>query len=223
MTRDELMELVTDRICDPWTYCAEDIAVCDPIGIDEAKKWLAEYRNEDEDFEPEDRLPAEVTPDMLMIAWNCLIRKARHDLRVERLAAWLKKNEAVVFYDNYKYVYLEDGIEVIPSVFLNDYDKVSEFPFRLKDGEVPGMDTLIQIGMNSPEFDMKCEYTWYCPESMSLHSSDTPFKDGIIDEVALATYLIETYDPSVYDEILDHMSDEEVVLVFGCGREEVLA
>ena len=217
MTRTELMEIVTDRICDPWTYCAEDIAVCDPIGIDEAKNWLAEYRKEDEDFEPEDRLPAEVTPEMLMISWNCLIQKARYDLRVERFAEWLTKHEEVVLYDNYR---PEGSVEVIPVDLLYN---TRTFPFDFKFMKQPDVVSLIRIGQRSPEFNGNDSYCWYDPDKMVLRSSDTPFKDGVIDAQTFAEHVMKDPDHECLKEALEYMDDEDVVLTFGCGREEVFA
>lgn len=93
MTREKLIDIVSDRMNDPWTYCAEDVATCDPIGIEEATGWLDEYREQDKDLEPEDRLPEEVTPEIIMTVWNCTIRKARHDLQIERLSDIIQNDE----------------------------------------------------------------------------------------------------------------------------------
>lgn len=74
MTKAELYERIVGRIVDPFE---ERETVFEPITLEEAKVELQEIRTEDADaeLEPEECIPAEVTPEILMDAWNCLVRK----------------------------------------------------------------------------------------------------------------------------------------------------
>ena len=83
--------------------------------------------NEDAaDLEPEERLPEDVTPELVMLAYNCLIRARKHEARVHRLAEYITDNEMVCEYANYYLPELENGIDMVPVDFLTDTDG---FPF----------------------------------------------------------------------------------------------
>ena len=62
-----------------------------------------------------------------------------------------------------------------------------EFPFTPYD---LNMLELILIGQNSPDFDPYKDFCWYDIKSKQLHSTDTPFADGLINAMAFAEWII---------------------------------
>lgn len=87
MTKAELTTAILGNIRSPWDSCTDaEIATIDPLSIEDATKYLAELRqNEDAaDLEPDERLPKEVTPDLFMEVFNCEIRRCRHSIETAK-------------------------------------------------------------------------------------------------------------------------------------------
>ena len=80
MTKAEIVTRIIDRITDPWSESPEDYRFAQPIDMDAAAEYLAMYREDDKDLDPEDRMPEEATPSLLMEAYNCYIRFQKHKL-----------------------------------------------------------------------------------------------------------------------------------------------
>lgn len=77
MTKAEIIDRIIDRMTDPWNDSPDDYKHANPITLAEAEEYLAEYRRDDLDFEPEDRMPEEATPALLMEAYNAHIQKMK--------------------------------------------------------------------------------------------------------------------------------------------------
>ena len=84
MTKAELITKTIDRITDPWNDCPEDYIHVNPIDLAEAAFIIRECREEDVDFDQDDRLPAEVTPEIMMEAFNCNLRKNLYEYRMKQ-------------------------------------------------------------------------------------------------------------------------------------------
>ena len=212
MTKSELTSALLDRLRDPWdSVCDEDIATLDFISIDQATEYLAELRKEEDDdeLEQDERLPQEVTPALYMEVFNCEICRCRHDVRVERLADWLKENENVCVYAMFHDEYANSDPDVEPMDFLSD----KEMLYFIDNPDDPL--ELLDLGLRSHDtFSMEDEYYWYDDKNNKLCSSNTPFADGVIDATALARYAVESHGACL-EEILSQMSDRDMVLVFG--------
>lgn len=219
MTKAELIERIIDRITDPWTESCEDYKYAELIDLDVAKDIIAQCNEEDLDLEPEDRLPAEVTPELMMLAYNCNVRKNKHELRVKRLAEYITDNEMVCEYANYYFPTIDDGIDLIPVDFLANTTK---FPFEKKDGRTPDIIDLFRIFSKSREFfRQNDEFCWYDKENEILHSTDRPFRDGVLNAEDFAEYIMSDEGQDCFDYIVDDiMDDEDFESVFGCTREE---
>lgn len=81
MTKNEIIDRIIDRITDPWNESPDDYKYAIPITLAEAEGYLAEYRKEDLYFDPEDRMPEEATPALLMEAYNTHIQRMKEGNR----------------------------------------------------------------------------------------------------------------------------------------------
>lgn len=220
MTKTEIISRIIDRITDPWTECPEDYEYAELIDLDEAKDVLKQYRYDDVayDLDPENRMPEEVTPELLMEAFNCNVRHMKFELRVERLAEYITDNEMVCEYDNYYRPEYPDSPEVLPVDFIWD-----SFPFK-PIGDMSPDNPLFLIGLgqrSKTSFNSNHEFCWYDRENNLLHSTDTPFADGILDAEAFARFTL--CDAETLGYFLDGiMDDDEIVKVFGCTRDDLL-
>lgn len=217
MTKAELIEKIVDAMIDPWTDNPEDYMDATPIDIEYAHVMLKDLRdNEDAaELEPEERLPEDVTPELVMLAYNCLIRARKHEARVDRLAEFITDNEMVCEYDNYYLPTHDNGIDMIPVDFLTDTDG---FPFM---DDASPLDILC-IGMNSRQtFDPQHEFCWYDKEMYTIHSTNNPFGDGVLDAKAFAEYIMSDDGQDCFDYITDCiMNNDDFKSVFGCTKEE---
>lgn len=219
MTKAELTEKIIDAIIDPWNDAPEDYLYSLPIDIFMASDLLNQLRDDEDkmELEPEERLPKEVTPDLVMVAYNCLIRAKKYEARTKRLADWLTDNECVCEHDTYYCDYPNNDPCVVPTDFLCN-DLCDGFYF---DDNV-SIDDLIEIGANSKgTFSFDDTYCWYDAKKKQLFSSDTPFADGIIDAEAMARHILLDADAFGYmfDEIID---DEDAEYILGCTKEEYI-
>ena len=220
MTKTEIISRIIDRITDPWTESPEDYQYAELIDLDTAKDVLKQYRDDDDDcdLEPDERMPKEATPALLMEAYNCNIRYQKFELRVERLAEYIKDNEMVCEYDNYYRNEFKDAIEVIPVDFLYNSTR---FPFSTHNTENPDIIDMLRIGMNSAKtFNNNHEFCWFDKDTEVLHSTNTPFADGILDAEAFARFTLG--DKETLEYFLDGlMSNDDIMHVFGCTADEL--
>ena len=217
MNKIELTERIMDAIIDPWTMDAVDMCDSDLLTLDQADGYLAELRRDEEsaELEEDERLPKEVTPELYMEVYNCMVRSARHEMTIRLMADWLTDNEDVADYDQYYAENVPDAIQVLPCDFLEE-----QFPFSIEHGNEPDAYELVMLGKNSAAtFNPEDEYCWFDEENWQLFSTDTPFKDGVIDAHEVARYMLED-DPEFLDEIKNHTmcdSDRESVFKYERG------
>lgn len=215
MKKEEIIEAILYRMSDPWAGDnEEDIAMCDPIDLQYATELLAETRQEDIENANDDeyRMPNGATPELVMEAFNCRVRLAKRNVTIERLATAITENDETALFSNYRedmldlgYVTAEEARDVIPLEFLDD-----EFVF---DTSLSVMDTLIIAKKSGDHFNPNFEYCWYDYENKILHSTDNPFKSGIINATAFATYMIDYPDlASMY--IHGYLDEDEAKYVF---------
>ena len=219
MTKAEIITRIIDRITDPWTESPEDYQYAELIDLDAAADVLKQYRDDDDDcdLEPDDRMPKEATPALLMEAFNCNVRHQKHELRILRLAEFITDNEMVCEYDNYYAPTLDNPIDMIPVDFLIN-TRTAPFSFG---NDIPDVLKLITIGQVSANtFDMGDEFCWFDSEKEILHSTSRPFRDGILDAKAFARFVLD--DPETLRYFIDNiMDDDDIRKVFGCERKEV--
>ena len=219
MNKIELTKRIMNAIIDPWTMDMSDMYESEPLTLDEADGYLAELRRDEDsaELEEDERLPKEVTPELYMEVYNCMVRAARHDMTIKLMADWLTDNEDVCDYDQYYADSVPDAVRVLPVTFVEE-----QFPFPLEHGNEPDAYELIMIGQNSagtfhPERD---EYCWFDQNKWQLFSTDTPFKDGVIDAYEVARYMLED-DPEFLDEIKNHtMCDSDREEIFKYMKED---
>lgn len=212
MKKEELIERIIDSFTDMGSEAPEDTATCDFIDEKEAEMYLNEYRAMEQNFSESERLPADVTPQMYMEAWNCYVRKCRHDVQVERLAEFIRDRELVVLYLDYIGTYRSESDRLVyPTDFLNED---MEFPFT--ETNLTMLD-LIVIGQRSPEFNPDDGYCRYDEKTNQMFSTDTPIEDGWIDAKAFAEWILEDNDRKEY--VIDtYMDNTDVDYIF---REEI--
>lgn len=217
MTKAELIERTVDAMIDPWTDDPEDYLDAQPIfDTEEAQDMLNDLHAYDDDLEPDEILPAEVTPEIVMEAYNCLIRARKFEARTARLAEFITDNDCVCEYANYYSPVHDDAIDLVPTEYIWE-----EFPFDMKDDMLPNPLTLIELGQRSPEFNPNDEYCWYDKEKNQLFSSDEPFRDGTLDAEAFARFIL--LDAEAFGYMFDHIIDDEDALhILGCTKEEYI-
>lgn len=196
MNKSELIERIIDTFTDMGSDDPVDTAACDLLTIDEATSYLNERRAmEKADLEPSDWLPEEVTPELYMEASNCYIRRCQYEVTRDRLAEYFTLGELVDYYHDFdgEYHSYTDKI-VYPTIWLTEN---MEFPFTPDDLTMLG---LIRLGQNSPDFDPDKKFCWYetKDDNGELHSTDTPFADGLIDAKAFAEWILANDDKTQY-------------------------
>jgi hypothetical protein len=197
MNKAELIERIVDTFTGMGSEDPIDTARCNYLTLEEAKTYLDEYRAmEKADFEPDEWLPEEVTPELWMEANNCYIRKCKHDVIVNRLATWLLKEEPIAFYDDYRDDYNKDAPEIVPLDFWYNYNSTCDLPFGFGD-KLTILDAieLIEIGMNSRDV---CKFTdnyiYYDKQNQTLRSCNRPFGEAVISAIGFAKFILETPD-----------------------------
>lgn len=216
MSKTELIERIVDAMIDPWTDDPEDYLYATPIDRYGAVDLLSQIRDDEEscDLEPDERLPEEATPDLVMEAYNCLIRARKHEARVSRLADWIIDNEPVCEYANYYSPVHDDAIDLFPIDFLSNTDASA-----LISGDKMTTLELIELGRRSEYFHSDYEYCYYDKERDQLFSTDCPFHEGVLDAEAFAEFILD--DEETSDYIINHiMTDEDAKRVLGCTKEE---
>lgn len=215
MTKAELTERLVDRLVDPYTDCLEDYEYVKPIDLEYAKSLLKDLRHEDVEIDdPDYAVPAEVTPEMLMDTFNCILRAKQHELTVQRLADFITENEMVCEYSNYYLPAHPGATDVLPVEFLNN-----DFPF-MNEIYADNPLWLIDLGQRSPEFSSDDEYCWYSEDEDQLFSTDTPFGDEVLDATAFAEYIMSPEGEECREYITEDLMDEaDRERVFGKGDE----
>lgn len=214
MNKNELAERIRDSLLDPWND-PDDYYELAPVSVDYAREVLADLRETDRlcELDDDERLPDEVTPELVQEVINCLIRWRKHEHQVDQLAEWLTETENVCIFDQYRNEYPNNSPEIIPVDFLYNTE---DFPFTLEIGNARAdVATLLSIGKQSANtFSPNHEYCWFDKEKWQLYSTDTPFADGLINAKALATYAIDSGDKDIMDEIQSQMDDKDWVRIF---------
>ena len=216
MTKAELTERIVDALIDPWTDDPEEYLDLSPIDLAEAEEFLKEIRiNESSaDLEPDECLPAEVTPAQVQETWNCLLRARKHEARVARLAEWIEDNDPVCEYVNFYAPCHDVAADMFPVEFLDNDDSSA-----LIDGRTLTPLELIELGKRSRDFNSAEEYCYYDKDKDQLVSTDNPFSDGILNAEDFAEFILddaETFE-YMFDGILD---DDDTKRVLGCTLEE---
>lgn len=207
ITNETVKAIIEDHIIDPWTQDVSDMADSEFITLEESALRLAEFRNFDAECEldNDERIPDDVTPEMVREVWNNMIRSGQTEMTIRLMADFLNDNECVCEYDIYYANTVDNAQRVVPVDFL----LYEDFPFALKDGEAPVAIDLILIGQNSKNsLRMSDAYCWFDAKKLQLFSTNTPFKDGIIDAEAVARYMIEE-DPDFLEYMKEHVMDED--------------
>ena len=201
MNKAELIERIIDTFTDMGSEDPVDTAMCDLLSLKQADMYLRERRAmEKVDLSPDEWLPDEVTPEIYQEANNCYIRRCRYEVTRDRLAEYIQLHEIVETYHDYDGEYHSDTDKyVCPTDWLIEN---MEFPFTSFDFT---MLDLIQLGQHSPDFDASKKYCWYeiknnnpCCVDNELHSTDTPFADGLIDAKKFAEWLLSDHDRTEY-------------------------
>ena len=220
MTKAEIISRIIDRITDPWSDCPENYDTAPLINLQEAEEYLREMREDDDlgDLDPEDRMPDEATPALYMEAYNCYVRWMKHELRVERLAEYIKEQDLVCEYVTYYAPTLDNPVNVFPVDFLDNCDTC---PFTLKDGRIPTIIDLLSIGRRSKSsFCQTDEYCWFDKYTGVLHSTDHPFDDKILDAYGFARFILENAEALKY--ITDNMDRFDIQHIFLCSKDELM-
>ena len=219
MTKAELIERIIDCMIDPWTDDPEDYLYATPIDKYGAVDLMAQIREDEDsaDLEPDERMPEEATPELVMEAYNCLIRARKHEARVNRLAEFITDENLVCEYANYYYPCHDDAIDIYPVDFLD----VTNSPVQIVSGKDMSPLDLIELGKRSRNFNSAEEFCYYDKEKDQLVSTSNPFNDEIIDAEAFAEFILS--DPDTFNYIFnDIMTDDDVRHVLGCTKEEYI-
>lgn len=216
MNKSELIERVIDRLTDMGSEDPVDTAGCLPLTLDEARTYLREVRENDElDLEPDERLPEEVTPELYMEACNCYIRRCKYEVTLDRLAEFFTLHEMVDVYHEFYGEYVSPTDKYV--CYTDWLTENMEFPFT---SDNLTMLDLIQLGQHSPDFDADKPYCWYeikngnenCVNN-ELHSTRTPFADGLINARDFAAWILE--HPGSIEHVKDYcMNNTDIDYIF---------
>lgn len=223
MSKEELVDKLTDRLIDPWTDCPEDYEDSEPIDLATATSLLEDLKRDDQEMDdPDYCVPEGTTPELLMEVYNCILRKNQHSLLVKRFAEYLTENEMVCEYDQYRCEYDTNSVEVYPSCWLFDEYDANDFPFQLGDYKAD-LAYIFKLGQNSAKtFNADKEYMWFNREAFRIETTDTPYHDGIIDAEKFAEYILGPDGSECLDYFLGSlMDDNEIQEVFRCSEAEV--
>lgn len=206
MTKLELIALITESFSD-FNEDPFDYETLPPLTLKEAEGYLKEYRDDEDsmDLDQVDRLPDEVTPALYQEAYNCYLRMMKHECQVIRLAEWITETDQVCLYDNF-YGYEDGKPEIIPTDFLFNTYNLRSLPFEA-DHPIDAV-SLIKIGQNSPGFDLNMMYFWYDRKHNSLHSTDAPFKEGLLDARSFAEFILSPEGKECLDYTVRECMDE---------------
>lgn len=221
MKKEEIIGRIINAFTGMGSESPEDIALTGGITLDEARKYLIEARGvEAACFEPEDKLfTDEVTPELYMEAYNCYVRKCKHDITIERLVIWLTDNNDAILHDEYCSKYNGDEEDVILTDCLNeDIDFPWELSFDCGENGIihayPNMLGLLILGQRSANtFNSNHLFCWYDKKENVLRSTDTPYADHLWDAYAFAEYIL--INPDVTDTIQTcYMENTDIDYVF---------
>lgn len=218
MTKTEIISRIIDRITDPATETPEAYRDAVLVNLDEAKILLAVYRDDDINFDPDNRLPDETTPELLMEAINCNVRYQQRQLTVNHLTDYITENEMVCEYANYYKPTNGAKLDIIPmDYFLDD----GSFKFLDRHGDPISETDAFRIGFNSADtFDPNDDYCWFDARNEIIHSESQPFKDGILDAHAFAEFILS--DPEALHDIIEDMHPMDVKYIFIRSKDDML-
>ena len=217
MTKSELIERIVDSF---WDFSAEDpeeYLDMEPLDLESATMYLAEQRADERaaDLAPEECLPEEVTPELYMEACNCYIRRCKYEVTLDRLAEFFTLHEMVDVYHEFYGEYVSPTDKYV--CYTDWLTENMEFPFT---SDNLTMLDLIQLGQHSPDFDADKPYCWYeikngnenCVNN-ELHSTRTPFADGLINARDFAAWILE--HPGSIEHVKDYcMNNTDIDYIF---------
>ena len=214
MNKSELVERIIDTFTAMGSEDPVDTAYSDLLTPSEAKMYLDELRaNEKQYLEPEDRLPAEVTPELYMEAYNCYVRRCKYEVTLSRLAQFIMDSENVCLYHEFYGDYISKTDRVAyPVDWLMEN---MEFPFT---SENLTMLDLITLGQNSPDFNPEQKYCWYDAASHTIRSTNTPFASGLMSAWDFAKWLLEDNNRIQYVQGY-HMDNTDIDYIFEYWRD----
>lgn len=186
MTKEEIFERIIDTFTDMGSECPEDTALCNYLTLKEGEMYLAQQRSDedDEDLDPEDRLPDEVTPELYTEAMNCWIRYCKYQTVRNRIIDWFEAKEP---YEVYEW-YCETVLGKKPSVLcMCDLDEDIDFPFDIEGKSWLG---IIKLGWKSSKTFRPTD-TFVKQEANYLVSTNRPFHDGWLPVEDMADYIME--------------------------------
>ena len=80
---------------------------------------------------------------------------------------------------------------------------------------------LIKIGQNSPHFDFNSDYCWFDKDKFQLHSTNHPFREGVLDAEAFARFIL--LDAEAFGYMFDGIiPEEDIPYILGCTKEEYI-
>lgn len=209
---DEMMKKIQDRLIDPWTDDCEDYEDSTPIDLEYAEGLLKDLVEEDKLIGDDDYcIPEGTTPEMLMVAYNDLLKTRKGELVVSRLVDYLIEANDVELYSGYHTCYGKGNPDVVPVDFIDDgyFDDV--LPASSAD--------CVAVGLRSAN-TLNGFFCWYDVKKEQFFSSDNPFEDGIIDTEAFAKFILSDDGEECRNELVFNMSREDYENIFGKEDEE---
>lgn len=209
MTKSELMTRIIDSFEEPFGQtCPFDFENLGEIDLKDADEYLKEARRGEDlaDLDQDERLPAEVTPELYMEAMNCYIRSMKHECAVLRLSKYIEDNVLVCEYENY-YRHEDGTPDVFPTDFL--YNEYSTNSLPIETEHPVDIASFVRICQNSTKLDLNDEFCYYDKKTNSLISTDNPFKDGIYNARAFAEFILSDEGQDALDYIFNDIMDED--------------
>lgn len=221
MNKATIIKTIIDFIDAPYSGDApEEFDDVREITLDDAERYLKDYLDDARKCDDEVSIKAfeQASPQIFLEAWSKMCVSARRRIATEKLSEFIRESEPVCAYDQYCEDYIDAPRHVYPVHFINGYE-TGDFPFTTS--EKLEISDLIQIGINSAKEDFTKEFCWYDEEKKVIHTTNTPFADGVLDAEGFASFILDNAD--ALGDFLDNIiPDEDIQEIFGASKEQII-
>lgn len=234
MTKAELIERIIDSFDDMSGECPTDYLGLEPLTLAEATTYLAEQRaNErDCDLEPDECLPAEVTPELYMEASNCYFRMMQFKARAEQIADYFDDHHEFLAYcfsrcvdyahSSGKCLNFGGPDDMCPMDFFMEHLEEGNFFFDTNRRTFSKEEILKMFADSIGSIDTDDEYICFYDYGtrQKLMSTDDPTEAVEVDELAKCI----TEDRELFELFIHEMveDDDLVEEIFNCTKEDLL-
>lgn len=173
-----------------------------PMTVEDAVYNIACYDENNEEY------PEGMTAEMLAEAWN---EEISPKTKAERIAVYLRDNEAVATNDAYIVASYHLGIKAknpdyVPMDFLDDPDMCW---LDDNNNHLSPLEIMYLYDRSCSTFRLTDAWFYYDSENKLLYSSNHPYHEGKIDAMEIAQFCLEHDEDLCDDEIRNILNEED--------------